>query len=144
MKIFLKFNFSNLTLMEEIKDTINKTSCIEEMDLNKSNEVPTWKEKKAKLFQKRLNKTLRNNIKRLKNGKDRLISLLWNIEFPLVYFSNNPNMKFWIQIMNWFNELKIETLLNEPSKIITPASVKKQMNNELFEFSEDDKLFLQK
>ena len=41
-------------------------------------------------------------------------------------------------------ELNIETLLNEPSKIITPASVKKQMNNELLEFSEDDKLFLQK
>ena len=53
-------------------------------------------------------------------------------------------MKFFKQIMNWFNELKIETLLNKPFKIITPASVKKQINNELFEFIEDDKLFLQK
>ena len=130
--------------MEEIKDSSSKRSPIKEMDHNKPNEVYSWKEKKSKWFEKMLNKTLRNNFKRLKKGKERLISLLGNTEFPLIYLSNNPNMKFWIQVMNWFNELKIETLLNEPSKIITPASVKKQMNNELFEFSEDDKLFLQK
>ena len=130
--------------MEEIKDTSSKRSPIKEMDHNKPNEVYSWKEKKSKWFEKMLNKTLRNNFKRLKKGKERLISLLRNTEFPLVYLSNNPKMKFCIQVMNWFNELKIETLLNEPSKIITPASVKKQMNNEGFEFSEDDKLFLQK
>ena len=136
--------FYNLTLMEEIKESISKISPIKGMDHNKPNEVYSWKEKKSKWFEKMLNKTLRNNFKRLKKGKERLISLLGNTEFPLVYLSNNPNMKFWIQVMNWFNELEIETLLNEPSKIITPASVKKQMNNEGFEFSEDDKLFLQK
>ena len=50
--------------MEEIKDTISKTSTIKEMDHNNPNEVCTWKEKKAKWFQKMLNKTLRNNFKR--------------------------------------------------------------------------------
>ena len=94
--------------MEQNKETINKTSFIEEMDPNKSNEVSTWKEKKVKWCQTRLNKTLEHNIKRLKNGKDRLISLLSNTEFPLIYSSNNTWLKFCNQIMKCFSDLNIK------------------------------------
>ena len=99
-------------------------------------------QKKREWFDRKLDESLVQNIKKICNSKKILIFLLTEIKEPLDDFADKFNSRQWERVMYCFNDLNLELLWSEPHKIKAPEYMKNIKGDIKFKYSLEDIYFL--
>ena len=96
------------------------------------------KQKKREYFDKKLDESLPQNIKKISKSKERLVSLLAEIQEPLDEFGDTFNSRQWELVMYCFNDLNLDLLWNKPHMVKAPEYMKTIKGDKNFKYSLGD------
>ena len=127
----------------------NKSSTKEEnkesriiIPINPRNSQNSNKQRKREYFDRKLDENLLKNIKKISNSKERLVSLLAEIQEPLDDFGDKFNSRQWELVMYCFNDLNLDLLWNKPHMVKAPEYMKTIKGDKNFKYSLGDIYFL--